>query len=171
MAVLDKRVEGPAVVCSVTAPGARSYGMEGPPWSFVYDGTITNLDGLRAALDPVWVVHDSLGRAGDLIFVHVLKHLARVGPHASADSAMVRATRGLRLARALGTLAFVCSDGSSLYAFGLGGPLALTRLGDAIAVGSRELLPRDAEVDRVASGELVVLRREPLCQWSVLVAP
>jgi hypothetical protein len=145
--------------------------MEGPPWSFAYDGTITDVDGLRAALDPLWMVQSSLGIAGDLIFVHVLRHLAHVGPQISADLAMIRATRGMRLARTLGTLAFVCSDGTALYAFALGAPLALARLGGAIAIGSPELIPRHAVLEEVSSGELVLLQREPLQGWCVLVAP
>jgi hypothetical protein len=145
--------------------------MESSAWAFVYRGTITDADALRAALDPTWTVNAALATVGDLVFVHLLTHLASVGPRTSSDLAMIRAAQGLGLARALGALAFVCSDGRRLYAYGLGTQLALSRVTGAVVVGSPDLVPESATIETVISGELVSLWREPLSKWSVLVTP
>lgn len=167
----ERRLEGGVVVGAVTGPGAKPCGMEGSPWAFVYEGTIADADALRAALDPSWVVYGALETPGDFVFVHLLKYLAQVGPFVSTDLAMVRATCGLWRARALGALAFVCSDGRSLYAYALGRSLALAHLRGAVVVGSPEMLPEDVTTETIVSGELVSLWREPLRRWSVLVTP
>jgi hypothetical protein len=167
----EKRAEGNVIVGCVSEPGAKPYGMEGSPWAFVYEGTITDPGALRAALDPTWIAYGPLETAGDFLFVHLLKCLALVGPHVSSDLAMIRATYGLRAAQALGVFAFVCSDGASLYAYASGRRLTLARLGETILVGSPELVPTRGTVETVRSGELVSLWREPLRRWSVLVTP
>jgi hypothetical protein len=171
MARSETHLEGGVVLGAVTQAGVKPYGMEGVPWAFVYDGTITDVDALGAILGSAWLVQGALKTAGDLIFTHVLTHLAGVGNGLSSDAAMVHAAHGLRGARALGTFAFVCSDGRTVYAYALGRGLALTRSGAALVVGSPELVPREGIVETISSGALVLLSHELTRPWSFLVTP
>jgi len=165
----ERRLDGHVVIGSVTTPHVEPYTMEGNPWVFTYEGTISDGEAMRAAIDPAWIVYGPLQKPGDYLFVHLLKHLARVGPFVSSDLAMIRATSELWLAGTLGELAFVCSDGNKMYAYALGRSLAVAHLRGAVVVGTPDLLPEGVTIETVISGELVSIGREPLRRWSVLV--
>ena len=159
---------GELVVAAVTSPKEKATLARSVPWIFVYEGTITAGDALCAALDPGWVVSPGLSRRpGTMVFAHFITYLADVGGRVSADAAMARATRDLRRARTLGSAAFLCSNGSNLYAYAAGRPLRVSNVIDAIVVGSPELMPDAQGTQDVPDASLVALQKRPQLGWAI----
>jgi hypothetical protein len=80
---------------------------------------------------------------------------------------MAKAVSDLRRARLLGSAAFICSNGSRLYAYATGRPLRVSHGVGAIVVGSPEIMPDAQSTQDVPDGSLVVLEREPQLGWSI----
>lgn len=160
---------GDVVVAAVTAPAEKATLARSVPWVFVYEGTIAKGDALCAALDPGWVVSPGLlRRPGTMIFAHFITHFASVGRTLTAHSAMAKATDDLRRARSLGSAAFLCSDGSNLYAYAWGRPLCVSNVVGAIVVGSPEVMPASHATQHVPNDSLVALQREPQLGWALV---
>ena len=162
---------GDLVVAAATpqkqgAQVARSSG-----WFFIYEGGIEDVDALCAALEPKWFVRGGYPEdSGKLIFAHVMTNLAEVDS-TLADQAMARVAIDLHRARSLGPAAFLCSNGTKLYAYAAGHPLLFSNSADAILIGSSEVLPRGPTTRELSDGSLVALARSPQLGWSILAEP
>lgn len=163
----EAETRGHAFLASVTTPSSTPYLMHTARWVFVYEGSIGDVDALRAALDPAWAPHSALRSPGDLVCTHLLTYLASLGMQSSDEVALKHATRGLERAKRLGASAFVCSDGDTMYAYSIGGmPLFLSNVSDAIVVGTPEVVPDVVGVRPIPIGTLLSLTRSPQLGWS-----
>ncbi|WP_394842312.1 hypothetical protein LZC95_35215 [Pendulispora brunnea] len=141
-------------------------------WHFAYEGAIGDGDALRRALDPMWCPPDVPPNGpGELIFALILSHIVREGAAITADVAMAKAAADLHRARSLGPVAFICANGTNLYAYSFGRKLAFKNVPEAIVVGSPEVLAEGPTTRRLQDGALVVLAKRPHLGWAILAHP
>lgn len=105
--------------------------------------------------------------AGEVIVRQLIRYLSSSA--LSTDAALANVAFDLRRARALGEVAFVCSDGASVYAYAMGCSLNVARREGAIVIGTADALPTAKEVREMPSETMIVCRREPVLRWSVLL--
>jgi hypothetical protein len=105
--------------------------------------------------------------AGEVIVRHLIRYLSSRA--LSTDAALANVAFDLRRARELGEVAFVCSDGASVYAYAMGCSLNVARRERAIVIGTADVLPLATDVREMPSETMIVCRREPVLCWSVLL--
>jgi hypothetical protein len=166
----EEQMRGDAVVATLTSPSEQPHLMQAASWVFAYEGTIEDMDALRAALDPEWVPRIALRTPGDVVCIYLLTYLAGLGAQSSDENALRDATKRLERAGRLGSAAFLCSDGEVLYAYSIGLPLVLSNLADAIVVSAPELASVGAGGQSVSNATLLSLARIPQLGWSMAQA-
>jgi hypothetical protein len=151
------------VIAATNAPDGEIRMMRASPWLFVYEGTIADTNGLCVALDTAWFVRrgERCG-PGELIFRHIMSYLPAIERPSTRGVAMTAITEDLHRLRALGTLSFLCSNGSSLYAYASGRALAFSNDADAMWVGSPGTVSPEPTAEQLPDGVLLALT-EP-CQ-------
>jgi predicted glutamine amidotransferase len=115
------------------------------PWVFAHNGTIEDLDHLRAQASPRRRAAITGTTDSELFFAYVLTQLDKANAHAAPDAAdevIAQIAGDLAEHATIGACNFLLSDGERLYAYRQGRTLFLLERG-----------PRDAVVARRASPE------------------
>lgn len=137
------------------------------PLAISYDGTLD-----AAALERI-LVPSSVGAADTMrspaavILSRLLRYLSSEA--LTTDAALANVAFDLRRARALGSAAFVCSDGKTLYAYAMACTLRIASHADAIVIASPEALPSGGAVRELPDETLIACKREPRLRWSVIL--
>ncbi|WP_394841973.1 class II glutamine amidotransferase [Pendulispora brunnea] len=151
-------VTGHVVIAATNAPDGEIRMMRSSPWLFVYEGSITDTEALCGALDVMWFVRRSSLRApSELIFRHIMAYLPAIETPSMRGAAMACITEDLHRVRSLGTLSFLCSNGSSLYAYASGRALAFSNDADAMWVGSPGTVSPEPTVEQLPDGVFLAL--------------
>lgn len=132
-----------------------------------YDGTL-DAAALERILNPSSGVRDRTRSAAAVILMHVLRYVSRESM--TTDAALANVAFDLRRARALGSAAFVCSDGRTLYAYAMGHTLRVALRAGAIVIGSPAAVPSGSAVRALPNETMIACRREPRLRWSVILS-